>query len=395
MFQDIHGLFTHIKSGKGWAAAVVLGLALCSVASAGALEHASLPDALAYVAQHPPVAINQDRKLPFPKLMDALDQNRVVFVGEIHDRYDHHLNQLAILQALHQKTPKLAIGVEWFQQPFQPVVNDFLAGRIDESELLRRTEYFDRWRYDYRMLRPIMEYAKANGLPVIALNAPVELTRKVSEGGLEALTAAERAQLPSRISPPDKAYRSRLEKIFARHGEDKSQLENFMLVQRIWDETMAQNITRFLQPNPDWRMVVFSGSGHISYGAGIPQDVAARLPGIRQVTLASSDPGDVQPGVVDYFILTHPASLPATGKLGVWLKTAAEGVQIGEMTQDSAAQKAGLQTGDRLASLNGTGIRSLADLMLMLGQHKPGEKVSMTVQREGKAKLLPFNVTLQ
>jgi S1-C subfamily serine protease len=81
--------------------------------------------------------------------------------------------------------------------------------------------------------------------------------------------------------------------------------------------------------------------------------------------------------------------------LGVWLKTLAEGVQIGEMTKGSAAQKAGLQTGDRLASLNGAGIRSMADLMLMLGQHKPGEKVAMTVQREGKAKLLPFNVTLQ
>lgn len=374
---------------------MVLGLALCSVASAGVLAHRSLQDALGYVAQRQPVSVNQDQQLPFPALVEVLNQQRLVFVGEIHDRYDHHLNQLAVLQALHQKNPKLAIGVEWFQQPFQPVVNDFLAGKIDESELLRRTEYFDRWRYDYRMLRPIMEYAKANGLPVVALNAPVELTRKVSAGGLEALTAAERKQLPSKISPPDEAYRSRLEKVFASHGEDKSQLKNFMLVQRIWDETMAQNITRFLQPNPDWRMVVFSGSGHISYGAGIPKDVAESVPGIRQVTLASSDPGDVQPGVVDYFILTQPVSLPATGKLGVWLKTAEKGVEIGEMTQESAAQKAGLQSGDRLHSLNGTGIRSLADLMLLLGQHTPGEKVAMLVQRKGQAKPLAFNVTLQ
>lgn len=365
-------------------------------ASAGLANHHTLADAQAYLAQHPLRVMRAEQPVqPLTSLLDTLARQRVVYVGEIHDRYDHHLNQLAILQALHQKNPNLAIGVEWFQQPFQGAVNDFLAGRLDESGLLRGTDYYERWRYDYRMLRPVMEYARANGLPVLALNAPVELTRKVATGGLDALTPAERAQLPGRISPPDPAYRSRLEKIFAEHVGNDRTLENFMLVQRIWDETMASNITRFLQANPQWQMIVFSGAGHVSYGTGIPQDVAAHLPGVSQLTLASSDQRDVLPGMVDYFLLSQPLFLPPTGKLGVWLNTTRQGITIGEVIQNSAAQRAGLLKDDRLLDVQDQKVTSMADLMLTLARFQPGETVQVTVQRARNAAPLVYPVTLQ
>lgn len=362
---------------------------------ADTVEHENLADALAYIGEHSPTGVNQDKHLPFPTLMQALEQNRVVFVGEAHDRYDHHLNQLAVLQALHHNNPKLAIGVEWFQQPFQMVLNDFLAGKISEAELLRRSDYFERWGYDYRQLRPILEYAKANHLPVIALNAPVELTRKASKGGLEALAVAERAQLPLTINPPDKPYRARLQKVFAEHSKDSKQFERFLLVQRIWDETMAQNIARYLQVHPQHRMVVFSGTGHISHGAGIPQDVARQMPGIKLATVASSDPKDVQPGLVDYFLLSQKLELPPTGKLGVMLDVQGKAVNITTLDANSAAAKAGLQQGDRLASLEGIAIQGMADLKLALAQYKAGEQVKMVVERRGEKGLLAYQVVLQ
>lgn len=285
--------------------------------NATVLQHRTMQDVLAWLGNYHPPAVHEGKRLVFPALIEALEKHRVVFIGETHDRYDHHLNQLAILQALHRRNPHIAIGVEWFQQPFQPAIDAWLAGKIDEAELLRRTEYFDRWRYDYRMLRPIMEYAKANGLPVIALNVPTELTRKIAQGGLEALSPSQREQLSVNITPPDAAYRSRLEKAFKQHAGAQHQLDKFMLVQRVWDETMAHNIMRFLQPNPAWRMVVFSGSGHISHGAGIPQDLARQFPGISITTVASGDESDMQAGVVDYYLLTKPLVLPATEPLAV------------------------------------------------------------------------------
>lgn len=372
---------------------VVIGV-LPIGSNAAKVEHVNLDEALAHIREHMPTAVVQGKTLPFSTLMETLAQNRVVFVGEIHDRYDHHLHQLAVLQGLHQRNPKLAIGVEWFQQSFQPVLNDYLAGKLTEVEFLRRSEYFERWGYDYRQLRPILEYAKANRLPVLALNAPVELTRKVSQGGLEALSKAERAQLPPTINPADAAYQARLRKVFEAHSQDPQQFERFMLVQRIWDETMAHNVARYLTLHPEHQMVVFAGVGHISDGAGIPADLARQLPAIKLATVASSD-SKATAAAVDYPLITEAVTLPPTGKLGVLLDTQGNGLSISALDKNSAASKAGLQKGDRLATLEGVALKNMADLKLVLSQHQVGNAVKMTVQRAGSKDLLAYTVVLQ
>ena len=344
---------------------------------------AQADDALAYVGKHP---------LDKP-LVESLAQNRVVFVGEAHDRYDHHLNQLAVLQALHQKNPNIAIGVEWFQQPFQAPLNDFLAGKISEAELLQRTEYYDRWGYDYRQLRPIMEYAKAEHLPVIALNAPVELTRKVSKGGLAALSTAERAQLPPTINPPDAAYRAELQKIFALHSNDKQQFENFLTVQRIWDETMAYQVVRYLQAHPQHQMLVLAGAGHTSKLAGIPVDVARQMPGVKLTTLASGE--DTPPASVDHTLPSQDLILPPMGRLGLLLDAGANSLRVNALDTDSAAGKAGVQAGDTLASVDSVVIQRMADLKLVLAQRQIGDTVELGVKRKGTENALLYKVILQ
>lgn len=69
-------------------------------------------------------ALDLDATLSPDRLTPQLAAKRVVFVGEIHDRYDHHLNQLAIIRRLHQLDPNQVIGVEYFPQHFQPQVDD-------------------------------------------------------------------------------------------------------------------------------------------------------------------------------------------------------------------------------------------------------------------------------
>lgn len=358
-------------------------------------EDAALADSLRYIEEHPPTAVNQNPPLDFPALMAKLAANRVVFVGEMHDHYGHHLNQLAILQALQQRNPNLAIGVEWFQQPFQSVLNDYLAGKISESELLNRSEYYGRWGYDYRLLRPVMAFAKAKHLPVIALNAPVELTRKVAKGGLEALTPAERAQLPPVIHPAEAAYRARLEKAFAAHPQDNKQFEHFLLVQRIWDETMAGNIAHYLQAHPQQPMVVFAGTGHISHGAGVPQDLARQVPGVTVATVANVEEKDAQPGLADYLLLGKAVELPPTGKLGVMLDEKDNALEIIGVEANSAAGKAGLRKGDKLAKVNEVVIHGIADLKLALAAYKPGDKVKVVAQGRDEATPRAYEITLQ
>ena len=121
------------------------------------------------------------------QLLDRIAERRVVFIGEHHDRYEDHFTQLAIIAGLHQRGKSIVIGMEFFQQPFQAALDAFIAGEIDELELLRRTEYFDRWRYDYRLYRPILQFARQYRIPLIALNIASEFTAKVGAGGLQKL----------------------------------------------------------------------------------------------------------------------------------------------------------------------------------------------------------------
>ncbi|MEW8211809.1 MAG: ChaN family lipoprotein, partial [Candidatus Thiodiazotropha taylori] len=98
-------------------------------------------------------------------LIEKVSDKRVVYVGETHDQYQHHLNQLAIIKGLHAKHPDLAIGLEFFFQPYQNVLDQYIAGEIDEADLLRGTDYFNRWRFDYRLYRPIFSFAREHGIP--------------------------------------------------------------------------------------------------------------------------------------------------------------------------------------------------------------------------------------
>lgn len=360
---------------------LVISLSLLPNAFATTLEHRSLAEVNSFLDGWKPVAIEGNQQISFPELMQRLQNKRVVFVGETHDRYDHHINQLLILRSMHRQTPKLGIGVEWFQQSFQPVVNSYLAGKISEDELLKQTDYYNRWRYDFRMLRPILEYAKANHLPVIALNAPAELTSKVGMQGLNSLSTIERSALPTEITPAEGSYLNKLRQVFDDHAHGHGQFENFALVQRIWDETMAWNIVKFLQANETSRMIIFAGSGHVSSSAAIPNDVSRRLPKVTKATIHSVDVRERLNDDVDYQLLTQFLSLPPTGKLGAWLTPAVNGVNIGKLVPNSAADKAGLHEGDKITSVNGKPISNVNDLYNCLAKYKPGENIKLGIKQ--------------
>ncbi|TVQ85470.1 MAG: PDZ domain-containing protein [Chromatiaceae bacterium] len=353
-----------------------------------------LAPALAGIAGTTPTATAADdipvlevsRLTTLDTLLERLADRRVVYVGEVHDRYEDHLSQFAIIRGLHQQGAPLAIGMEFFQQPFQEVLDDYVAGRIDEAEMLRRSEYFERWRFDYRLYRPLLTYAHTHGLPVIALNLPTELTRKVGAGGLEALNEIERAQLPTSIDRSDAEYRAHLEAIFAQHpqGPD-ADFERFLEVQLLWDEGMAERAATFLQTHPDHRLVVLAGAGHIEYGRGIPNRLARRL-AVPAATVLNGSQRLVTPDLADFLLFPRAVSLPASGLLGVMLETGAEGAGIGVQgfAEVSGARDAGIETGDRIVQIGTTEIARYADIRIALLDSSPGDTLPVGVLRKAR-----------
>jgi uncharacterized iron-regulated protein len=333
------------------------------------------------------------------RLIDAIANRRAIFVGESHDRYEDHLNQLAVIEGLQGRGKKLAIGMEFFQQPFQGALDAFVAGEIDEREMLRRTEYFDRWRYDYRLYRPILRFAQEHGIPVIALNLESELTEKVGRGGIESLSPEERARIPTDMDRDDPAYRERVKQVFDMHParEDRA-FEHFLEVQLLWDEGMAERAARFLREHPDTTLVVLAGAGHVEYGQGIPRRVLRRI----QVPAASLLNGGVRgldPEVADYLLYPERVDLPAAGLLGVMLgkQIDAEGARVDGFAPDSGARAAGIEEGDQILRIGDQPITRYADVRIALIDGRPGQRLPVEVRRKrviGGDEQLTFYVEL-
>ena len=245
------------------------------------------------------------------KLIEKVANKQVVYVGESHTQYQHHLNQLALIEGMHARHPKLAIGLEFFFQPFQAVLDRYIAGEIEEPDLLRESEYFDRWHYDYRLYRPIFRYAREHGIPLVALNLEREITKQVAKAGIESLTEEQKGRLPHEIDRDNEDYRDRIHQVFKHHPQsDDKTFENFLEVQLLWDESMAEQAASWLQANPDSHMVILAGVGHLVHRQGIPDRLQRRLPISSAVILNVNYLNELDPGVADYLVVAAGAKLP-------------------------------------------------------------------------------------
>jgi len=330
-------------------------------------------------------------------IIPGLADKRVVFVGETHTRYEHHLIQLEIIQRLHKIDPELAIGLEFFQQPFQEYLDRYVAGELSEQELLQGTEYYRRWRYDYRLYAPILRYAREHKLPLVALNLPMEVTRKAGRLGLDKLSAEERKYIPRTIDYSDRDYEQRIREIYDQHPRNGQDFANFHLVQLLWDEGMAERAADWLMAHPDYRMVILAGSGHLAFGSGIPQRLLRRLPVSSAIVLNGRNEPLV-PGLADFLLLPQQRSLPPAGKFGALLEHDDAALSVSSCLPDSPCEAAGIRQGDRLVSINDTPVADMADLRLATWDKEPGDVVILKLRRKrwlSSPQELTFELELQ
>jgi uncharacterized iron-regulated protein len=219
---------------------------------------------------------------------DRLASARVVCVGEDHTNPHHHWVQLQVVRRLGKQWPHLALGMEMFQRPFQGVLDDYAAHRIDDAALRSRSGWEDRWGYDFNWYRPIIEAALDVHGALVALNAAKELTKQVVHHGLESLPPDERAQVPE-LDLTDQAHRAWFDALMEgmggseAHGKkpqsepadqkapeggtdgaapEMPSADRVYLVQVIWDETMADTAAKWLASHADSRVVLLAGNGH-------------------------------------------------------------------------------------------------------------------------------------
>ena len=324
----------------------------------------------------------------------------VVYAGEFHDDLAHHARQLELLRAVAASAREdgvpVLFGLEMFQRPFQRHLDDYVAGRIDEREMLRRTEYYTRWSYDHTMYAPMWQFCRENGVRVVALNAEKSLTRQIGREGLDSLDPAQRAGIAAEIVLDDPGHRARLMPFFQSdaHPMPEERVESMYQAMTVWDETMAESVVQALEAaGPGARMFVIAGSMHVQEFNGIPDRVTRRLPASsRLVVVLRTEGREQRDGEVsdaelgDLVVRLAPVTAEPPARLGVKLGSAPrpEGFLVEEVPEGGNAFRAGILPGDVLRFIGPDPITDMTDLRYTLDRTEIGETRRVRVLRDGR-----------
>ncbi|MEK7990886.1 MAG: ChaN family lipoprotein [Thiotrichaceae bacterium] len=317
------------------------------------------------------------------QLLPEIESKSIIYVGEQHDQFAHHLNQLTIIQYLHEKGHSVAIGMEMFQRPYQQALDEYMGEMSTEKDFLRDSAYFAKWRFDYNLYKPIIDYARKNGIPLIALNIEGDVTRSTARKGIHNLTENLLYEVPEYLDFTDLRYQQDLYDIFGFHAMNQGhqQFEHFLQAQTLWDDTMADSVNEFLQHNPDMKMVVLAGNGHLRYGYGIPKRVFARNE-LDYVTILQDEV--LEADIADYVLTTVEVEGEQAPKLGVMIEEIEEQLKIINVSENTPAQGAELKAGDIIVRLQDTDITTVSDLKYALFYIKSDATVQLQILRDGQ-----------
>lgn len=264
------------------------------------------------------------RELGADEFYAELRGAQAVCVGESHTDVHHHWAQLEVLQHLTARDRDFATGMEMFQRPFQGVLDDFVEGRITEEEMLSRTDWKRRWSYDWSYYAPMVRLTASRGGSLVALNISKELKEKWKASGTEGLDESERAKIPELNLEDDEHrrwFRVLMESMDEGHGSEDNGghallgdpdddelphpeasephagapvpdgahphethpghgeaakagegsaepeaepdfIDKIYPVQVLWDETMADTASKWVQAEAGRQIVILAGHGH-------------------------------------------------------------------------------------------------------------------------------------
>ena len=203
---------------------------------------------------------------------EALADRQFILVGERHTVEGHHRGQLEVIRRLSAHGVPLAIGMEMMRSDSQAYLDAWVAGKLTEAEF--QAVYEDNWNYPWSLYRSIFLFAREEGLPVIGLNVPREITRQVAREGFGSLSKDQRGDLPFVTCAVDDAYLAYIQEAYGAHAHGNMKFEHFCEAQLVWDKAMAVNAVNFVERAPERRMVILAGTGHARKG-GIPRQLAS------------------------------------------------------------------------------------------------------------------------
>lgn len=277
-------------------ASILLFLALAAQLGAGARAQAPAAHYRAYDPKGNAVTLQT--------IVAALERADVLFVGERHDDAVAHVLEAELLRLAAERygaaragRRRVALSLEMFERDVQTVVDEYLAGLITERHFLLSSRPWNNYQTDYR---PLVEYARAHHLPVIAANAPARYVSRVSSRGPDSLRALSAAAVkswlpPLPLPPPSEEYAAKFNRFLrgdaeaaratTAHAPSPHGGAHLLEAQTLRDASMAHAVAEFLKRGGDPLVVHVGGSFHSEERLGVPEQLARYRAGARAVVV--------------------------------------------------------------------------------------------------------------
>jgi uncharacterized iron-regulated protein len=261
----------------------------------------------------------------FPEFAKVVATKDLVFFGEQHDDPATHAAEMAVLAAIGERRTPVVLALEMFERDVQPLVDQYLAGRISEENFLAGSRPWDRYVTDYR---PMIELARVHGWTVVAANVPRRLATGVSRAGLtmlDTLNAADKKFVAREHRCPKDAYYDKFAETMKGHGAGggpptasdaammASMTDKFYQAQCVKDEAMGEAIADAWKKAPKGALVFqVDGAFHSDFGLGTAERARRRAPEASSVVITAvpvKDLAKAQAGddakKADYLIFTR------------------------------------------------------------------------------------------
>jgi uncharacterized iron-regulated protein len=373
------------------------------------------------------VMTSTDTVTTVPQAAAELAKADVVVLGEMHRTPAVHRMHLDLLRALYEQRGNLVIAMEMFERDTQTILLQYLGGVIDESTFLAATRPWPNYSRDYR---PVIEFAKDNGLLVLAANAPKSLVSRVATKGIESV-AGEPHVARETTAPEDEYWDAFVEAMGEDAGAHAGSMPLFYAAQCLRDDTMAETIVDHLrQRRPAGGRplcVLICGRGHSDHGRGTVARIKSRMPELDVRVLSAEMVEDLSAGVyaapkgiADYVVVAegkeekapeHPKAevapavppeqapavqapaagapppqnpegqRPALGLMPDYGDQEGRGVRVATVRGGGPAEEAGIEEGDYVVALAGVAVTDVDSYTEVLDAQIIGKTITVRVRR--------------
>jgi uncharacterized iron-regulated protein len=124
--------------------------------------------------------------LAFEDMLREVEDERVIFVGEIHADPESHAVQFEVIRHLHERGDDVLIAFEMFPYTEQKTLDGWINGTISRKEFMKI--YRQIVNLPFHHYGKILEYARSMGIPVVGINADKTMISNVSKKGIETVS---------------------------------------------------------------------------------------------------------------------------------------------------------------------------------------------------------------